>query len=98
MIDCSDDTGCRIVLQLLGLLSAQHFLIFRFKLLCELICAPLDALDAHLVVAITLLEVSHTHKDRVLHLFLLLFDFFVQLRVQHLEGRSTVALALHWAV
>ena len=67
------------------------------QLLGDLFGPLLDALHAHLVVAVPLLQVLHRGEDRVLHLPLLLGHLLVKLWVQTLQSRRVVLL-LAWGV
>ena len=82
------------ILKLLGLLLSEHLFVLGLKLASELFGSPLDALDTHLVVPVALFQVTHADEDWVLHLLLLFLDLLKELRVEHLQGRRTIALAL----
>ena len=83
-----------LLLELLGLLATNDFFVASLKFFCQLLSAPLDTLHTHLMITVAFLEISHAQEDRVLHLLLLLLDFFVELRVEHFESWGSVAFAL----
>ena len=79
-----------VLSQLLSLLATKHFFVLCFKLASKLLSAALDALYAHLVISVTLFEVTDGHEDRILHLFLPLLDLLEQLWIEHLQSWRTI--------
>lgn len=46
------------------------------------------------MVPVPLFQITDTDEDRIFHLFLLLLDLLVELRVEHFKSWGAIALAL----